>query len=70
VSSAFLAAVNAIADYFKDALSWVWDLKQYAAEAPAWVWFALAALVALSIWYAANNGAKGMVDAFRKGERA
>lgn len=70
VSSAFLAAVNAMADYFKDALSWVWDLKQYAAEAPAWVWFVLAALVALSIWYAANNGAKGMVDAFRNGERS
>lgn len=65
-----LAVINAVADYFQDALSWVMALKQHAAGAPAWLWFAIAFGVALLIWFAAKNGANGIVEAFRKGERA
>lgn len=70
ITSAALAVINALADYFKDALAWVVGLKEYAADAPAWLWFVIAGAVALVIWFAAKNGAKGIVEAFRKGERS
>ncbi len=59
-----------MADFFHDALSWVVGLKQYAADAPAWVWFGLAAIVAFAMYFAASRGASGIVEAFRKGERS
>jgi hypothetical protein len=36
---------------------------------PAYVWFIIAALVTAAMAYAARNGAKGIIEAFRKGER-
>jgi len=70
IGSIFLAIINALADYFKDALAWVIELKQYASDAPAWVWFILAAVAAGGMAFAASRGANGIVEAFRKGERA
>ena len=70
ITSIVLGVVNALADYFQDAMSWVVGLKQYAADAPAYLWFIIAAGVALVIWFAAKNGANGIVEAFRKGDRA
>jgi hypothetical protein len=70
IVSMTLAAVNAIADYFHDALAWVVQLKEHAASAPGWVWFVFAAGLAGVMYLLAKHGAKGIVEAFRKGERA
>jgi hypothetical protein len=70
IVSMVLAALNAVADYFHDALAWVVGLKEYAAGAPAWLWFVIAAGLAGVMYLLAKHGAKGIVEAFRKGERA
>jgi hypothetical protein len=70
IVSITLGVVNAIADYFHDALSWVISLKEYAADVPGWLWFVLAGGLAAVMYLLARNGANGIVEAFRKGERA
>jgi hypothetical protein len=51
-------------------LSWVISLKEYAADVPGWLWFVLAGGLAAVMYLLARNGANGIVEAFRKGERA
>lgn len=70
IVSGFLAVVNAVGDYFQDAWSWVTSFKAQAAGAPGWIWWALAFAVAILIYFSAKNGAHGIVEAFRKGERS
>jgi hypothetical protein len=70
IISGILAFLNAIADYFHDALAWVVSLKEYAAGAPGWVWFALAGGLAFVMYLLAKHGAKGIVKAFQEGKRA
>jgi hypothetical protein len=70
IVSGLLALVNAVADYFHDALAWVVSLKEYAAEAPGWVWLVLAGALAFVMYLLAKHGAKGIVKAFQEGKRS
>lgn len=70
IVSAFLAVVNAVGDYFQDALGWLGGIKEHAAGAPAWLWFVVAFVVSIVIWLSAKNGANGIVEAFRQGKRS
>lgn len=70
IVSGVLGFISAVADYFQDALGWVVGLKSYAADAPGWLWFALAGGLAGIMYLLARNGAQGIVEAFRKGERS
>jgi hypothetical protein len=70
IVSGLLALVNAVADYFHDALAWVVSLKEYAAGAPGWVWFVLAGGLAFVMYLLAKHGANGIVKAFQEGKRA
>lgn len=70
IVSVVLAIINAVADYFHDAMAWVVVLKQYAAEAPGWVWWAAGAALAGVMALLASRGASAIVEAFRKGQRA
>jgi hypothetical protein len=70
IVSGALALINAVADYFHDALAWVVSLKEYAAEAPGWVWFVMAGGLAFVMYLLAKHGAKGIVKAFQEGKRS
>jgi predicted chitinase len=61
---------SALGEYFQDALTWVSSLKEHAAGVPGWFWWAAAGGVAMLMWYFSSQGAKGIVDAFRRGERS
>lgn len=69
IGSFFAAVISAVADNFRDALTWLTDVKTFFADLPGWFWFGAAAVIALYVGWRASQGSKMIQTAFKKGER-
>lgn len=69
IGTFFAGLFSAVVDNFKDALSWLTDVKSFFAELPGWVWFGAAAAIALYLGWRAAQSSKMIQTAFKKGER-
>lgn len=69
IGTGVTAAVSAMGDYFKDGLSYIVQAKDYLNLIPGFVWLLGIAGVFIYFWWKSKQGAEGIVDSFRKGER-
>jgi len=63
------SAVLGVLGNVDQAKGFLTPVKDFLGDAPAWLWFALVAIVAFAVWWFARQSEQRGLDAFRSGER-
>lgn len=69
ITAAFAVVANAVSSYFKDALAYVNDIKDYLAGVPGWLWCLGVLGLCVAFYINSKKGTDGIAQAFRSGER-